>query len=222
MTWAFEPVGVRRWGERIVMVLIVIYLTVGVLAAEKLAVWLRDLPPELGETLLDGVRLFHAYSPFTVLRDVLRDPPHKIVERFLILQGLGLVLLGFLTWRAASRLQGHFRDRHYMPVQDVSRQHRPAVGERPLAWWAVKRVSEYSGRVNLWLAGGFALLYAAYTVAGEGSAILHLRAEDTKHLEEALERIRDVPGVLRTQTQIVLPAKGGGRGLAVSTRSPGS
>jgi DNA-binding Lrp family transcriptional regulator len=44
----------------------------------------------------------------------------------------------------------------------------------------------------------------AYTVAGEGSAILHLRAEDTKHLEEALERIRDVPGVLRTQTQIVL------------------
>ena len=167
VTWAFEPVGVRRWGERIVMVLIVIYLTVGVLAAEKLAVWLRDLPPELGETLLDGVRLFHAYSPFTVLRDVLRDPPHKIVERFLILQGLGLVLLGFLTWRAASRLQGHFRDRHYMPVQDVSRQHRPAVGERPLAWWAVKRVSEYSGRVNLWLAGGFALLYAAYTVAGD-------------------------------------------------------
>jgi DNA-binding Lrp family transcriptional regulator len=44
----------------------------------------------------------------------------------------------------------------------------------------------------------------AYTVAGGGSAILHLRAEDTKHLEEALERIRDVPGVLRTQTQIVL------------------
>ncbi len=31
-----------------------------------------------------------------------------------------------------------------------------------------------------------------------------MRAQDTKHLEEALERIRDVPGVLRTQTQIVL------------------
>jgi DNA-binding Lrp family transcriptional regulator len=44
----------------------------------------------------------------------------------------------------------------------------------------------------------------AYTVAGESSAILHLRAQDTKHLEEALERIRDVPGVRRTQTQIVL------------------
>jgi len=45
---------------------------------------------------------------------------------------------------------------------------------------------------------------AAYTVAGEASAMLHVRARDTAHLEEALERIRDSPGVIRTQTQIVL------------------
>jgi DNA-binding Lrp family transcriptional regulator len=45
---------------------------------------------------------------------------------------------------------------------------------------------------------------AAYTVAGEASAILHLRARDTAHLETALERIRDEPGITRTQTQIVL------------------
>ena len=45
---------------------------------------------------------------------------------------------------------------------------------------------------------------AAYTVAGEASAILHVRARDTAHLEEALERIRDTPGVIRTQTQVVL------------------
>ena len=44
----------------------------------------------------------------------------------------------------------------------------------------------------------------AYTVAGEASAILHVRAQDTKHLEEALERIRESRGVVRTQTQIVL------------------
>jgi DNA-binding Lrp family transcriptional regulator len=45
---------------------------------------------------------------------------------------------------------------------------------------------------------------AAYTVAGEASAILHVRAVDTGHLEEALERIRDNAGIMRTQTQIVL------------------
>ena len=43
-----------------------------------------------------------------------------------------------------------------------------------------------------------------YTVAGEASAMLHVRARDTAHLEEALERLRDHPGVTRTQTQIVL------------------
>jgi DNA-binding Lrp family transcriptional regulator len=45
---------------------------------------------------------------------------------------------------------------------------------------------------------------AAYTVAGEASAIIHLRAADTEHLEVALERLRDTPGVRRTQTQVVL------------------
>jgi DNA-binding Lrp family transcriptional regulator len=45
---------------------------------------------------------------------------------------------------------------------------------------------------------------AAYTVAGAASAIVHVRAEDNQHLEEALERIRETDGVLRTQTQVVL------------------
>jgi len=36
-----------------------------------------------------------------------------------------------------------------------------------LTWWAVKRVARFAGRVNLWLAGGFGLLYAAYLVAGD-------------------------------------------------------
>ena len=44
----------------------------------------------------------------------------------------------------------------------------------------------------------------AYTVAGESSAILHVVATDTQHLEQSLERIRDAPGVQRTQTQVVL------------------
>ncbi len=45
---------------------------------------------------------------------------------------------------------------------------------------------------------------AAYTVAGEASAILHVRATDSKDLEQTLERIREAPGVIRTQTQVVL------------------
>ena len=45
---------------------------------------------------------------------------------------------------------------------------------------------------------------AADAVAGEASAMLHVRARDTAHLEATLERIRDASGITRTQTQIVL------------------
>ncbi len=45
---------------------------------------------------------------------------------------------------------------------------------------------------------------AAYTIAGGPSAILHVRASDTQHLEQALERIRETEGVIRTETQVVL------------------
>jgi DNA-binding Lrp family transcriptional regulator len=45
---------------------------------------------------------------------------------------------------------------------------------------------------------------SAHTVAGEASALLHVQAQDTKHLEQVLERIRAVPGVTRTVTEVVL------------------
>lgn len=52
--------------------------------------------------------------------------------------------------------------------------------------------------------GAYPEVEGAYTVAGSPSAILHVRATDTQHLEQALERIRETPGVTRTQTQVVL------------------
>jgi len=45
---------------------------------------------------------------------------------------------------------------------------------------------------------------SAHTVAGEASALLHVRARDTKDLESALERIRATDGVTRTVTEVVL------------------
>lgn len=61
-----------------------------------------------------------------------------------------------------------------------------------------------SGAEILATCGRQAEVSGAYTVAGEASAILHLHARDTEHLEAALERLRDAPGITRTQTQVVL------------------
>jgi hypothetical protein len=76
-----------------------------------------------------------------------------------------LVIVGLL-WRSSARLREHFQERHYRPLLDLTGVDRGHIGDRPLSWWAVRRVMEYSGRVNLWLAGGFGILYAAYTIAG--------------------------------------------------------
>jgi DNA-binding Lrp family transcriptional regulator len=45
---------------------------------------------------------------------------------------------------------------------------------------------------------------SAHTVAGEASAMIHVRARDTKDLESALERIRSTDGITRTVTEVVL------------------
>ncbi|HLT09398.1 MAG TPA: Lrp/AsnC family transcriptional regulator [Micromonosporaceae bacterium] len=44
----------------------------------------------------------------------------------------------------------------------------------------------------------------AYTVSGEADAVVHLRAADIRHLEQALERLRSEPFVTSTRSMIVL------------------
>ena len=45
---------------------------------------------------------------------------------------------------------------------------------------------------------------AAYTVSGQADALVHLRAADIGHLEQALERLRAEPFVTSTHSMIVL------------------
>jgi hypothetical protein len=111
----------------------------------------------------------HTANPFAVMQYWFE--PHRIAEvaaeRFL---GLSLAAVGFsglLLMRGAGRLRGHFHDRHYRPLSEVPTDAADHPGDQPLAWWAVRRVMEYSGRVNIWLAGGFGAVYAAYTIAGD-------------------------------------------------------
>jgi DNA-binding Lrp family transcriptional regulator len=45
---------------------------------------------------------------------------------------------------------------------------------------------------------------AAYTLAGEASAMLLVRAADTEHLERILEALREMRVISRTQTSVIL------------------
>ncbi len=162
--WAYESPWVRRWGERLAIAGVVFYLLVGVLAAENLPIWLAELPPAVSRWLLNMVRSFHEDNPFGVMKLAMEQFPAWSWPRVLWISEVGLLLGIGLLIRGAWRLQNHFREEHYSPVFLEGKRARGSVGDSPLAWWAVKRVTKYSGRINLWLAGGFAFLYATYTI----------------------------------------------------------
>ncbi len=164
--WAYEPQSVRRWGERLTLALVLAYLAVGVLAGEHLRAWLGGLPPWAGRGLLSGFVALHTGNPFAVMRFWLECDPALWWQWLCGYEFLTLLGCGLLLARVAGRLQGHFHERHYQPVTDPGPGGRGRVGDRPLAWWAVRRVTQYSGRINLWLAGGFGGLYALYLAAG--------------------------------------------------------
>lgn len=168
--WAYEARLVRRLGELVALLGILIYLTVGVLAGEHLKSWLDALPPAVSDPLFDAFKALHTYNPFAVMAFWF-DPVHVVPvvarERALLVGGVGLGLAGLLFVRGMGRLKGHFHDRHYRPITDTRTAQTERIGDRPLSWWAVRRVMEYSGRVNIWLAGGFGVVYAAYILAGD-------------------------------------------------------
>ena len=165
--WAYEATWLRRMGEKIAMALILLYLLVGVLAGENLRDWLEVLPEELAGLLLHVFARFHTDNPFGVMRYWMHTQSALATEAVIQVILIGAGLAGFFALRAAWRMQAHFHDLHYQPFTAAQGAKRPVVGEQPLTWWAVKRVARFSGRVNLWLAGGFGLMYAAYLVAGD-------------------------------------------------------
>jgi hypothetical protein len=163
--WSYEPKVVRRPAELAALALVLAWLVIGVLAGENLRFWLDVLPPAWKIAFLRAFAGLHAWNPFGVLRFWMENDVPLAWERLAWLESASLLGAGLFLWRASHRLQGHFHERHYEPIRDVTGERRPAVGDQPLSWWAVKRVSEYSGRINLYLAGGFCLLYAVYLVA---------------------------------------------------------
>jgi hypothetical protein len=185
--WAYEPRRVRRGFERVMLLGIGLYLGVGVVVAENLrqvsdglrgvelpefSVGNVTLPSlNLGQVFFFGFEAFHLYNPFAVMEywlmpfAMLKPNMQMALNRMVGLEVAALAVVILLMARAAHRLKGHFHERHYRPIFDKSNGNRGIIGDRPLSWWAVRRVTEYSGRVNLWLAGSFGCLFAFYIVA---------------------------------------------------------
>ena len=167
--WIYEWSIIRRIGEIFAMFGIFIYLVVGVIAGENIVLWLSHLPDSIGKAGYHAVLFFHNMNPFGIVRYWFANDRADWLawERFGWLNGAAIAITLAAWLRGMARLKGHFHDRHYKPIDSKRADQLSQIGDRPLAWWAVRRVMEYSGRINLYLAGGFSLIYAAYMIAGD-------------------------------------------------------
>lgn len=165
--WAYEPERFREWMERFMLLLVLVYLVLGVMAGEHLGTWFNGLPKSISTFILTLFYGFHQYNPFAVTKLSIELPSVLAWEMWPPTLLVGVILASLLFLRAAMRFQGHYHERHYKPAYLKNKKNRRPIGEHPLNWWAIKRVSEYSGKVNLWLAGGFGILYALHTLAGD-------------------------------------------------------
>src|SRR5262249_48514552 len=139
--WAYEAVAVRRWGERMVLGLLVVSLAVGALAGENLRRGSGALPDDAAHLVLIGLGAFHRFNPFAVLTWWLKQDSAVALDRMIGVEIVALVAVVLFTVRGAWRLQAHFHQLHYQPLLVCSERGRGRPGDRPLAWWAVRRVS---------------------------------------------------------------------------------
>jgi hypothetical protein len=165
--WAYEPLLVRKAAEKLTMGGIAIYLLFGVLIGENLPKVVAQMPTWLGRLFMGSFTGFHIYNPFGVTQSWMEYPTWFYWSRVWWVELWAVVALMFLLVRSGMRLKGHYRERHYRPILDPTEGHRGMIGNRPLSWWAVRRVMEYSGRINLWLAVAVGSLYAVYIIAGD-------------------------------------------------------
>jgi len=167
--WAYENTTVRKIGQIFSGLGILVYLVVGVMAGERIGFWLGSLPEEIASPFMAVFRSLHDLNPFGLFNYWMY--PFRVgwvaIERAIVVECIGLLAVALLFLRGTYRLKGHFHDLHYKPMTDTRAAQTEKIGNRPLSWWAVRRVMVYSGRVNIWLAGGFGIVYSAYIVAGD-------------------------------------------------------
>jgi hypothetical protein len=164
--WAFEPDRFRRWGERVILLGTVAFLLFFGLFADRSRYFLYQLPLNGGEYVSKALLWTHQNNPFDLVHRIAAGREPLLVDVLAMTAGCLAIALATAV-RSAFRLKGHYIDKNYRPVADDGRKRREPVGDRPVTWWAVRRVNEYPGRVNLYLAGGAAALYALFLVVGE-------------------------------------------------------
>ncbi|MGL5094273.1 MAG: hypothetical protein ACRDD1_01700, partial [Planctomycetia bacterium] len=160
--WAYEPAGLRRWGERFNVLLLVLYLVVGGLAGEHSRNLIHYLPDRVSESVERTAMFANANNPFSLIDRFAEQSDDRKTSALFWLQTAAFLFIGLCLWRQARRLKSHYMETHYSPVLDDPKRRPARFVDAPLSWWAVQRVNKYPGALNIWLACGTAVVYSVF------------------------------------------------------------
>lgn len=165
--WAYEPERVRNWGERVMFVGMMVYFLVGALATEQLFRWFVGLPSYWRIWIVQSIRFTMDNNPFGVIHrmNMANEPGLGYTIFWLQVAALGAIFL--FVFRAGYRLKAHYIEQNYRPIGPAKGKNRGYIGDRPLTWWAVRRVNQYPGQINLWLSLGTSLAYSLHLLLAD-------------------------------------------------------
>lgn len=164
--WTYEPERLRKWVEQIFGITMLVYVSTAVMFFERFLAWARGLPSGWGRWIHEVLLFIHTFNPFDLIFRIGWGMSSDIWFRFWALEGVALVGLTFFVLRSAYRLKNHYLDQNYRPRVERTRKGDLKIQDWPLRVWAILRVSQYSGRANVWLAWGIAVSYSAYMLMG--------------------------------------------------------
>lgn len=167
-TVAYEPPRVRKLLERLFLGSIVAYLVLFGLLGHYAAPWFFDAWSRRfdvsGDSLASFQFLLFYFNPFRLLDSVGNaDRTSAGLPRILAVSTVLSTVCGLCLWRMACRLRHHSREENYAQRSGKQKFTR-LIGNKPLSWWTARRVSQFKGNINLYLAWATVGLFIAWMV----------------------------------------------------------
>lgn len=151
---AYEPPWFRRLVERLVLLVVLAYLVVfgllGHFFMPKILTWWAGLTGTPAATFAQVGATTRYLNPFRLLGAISSEPGSALVLRLAVVTAVLLLVAGLCFARLVVRLRVHYEEENYYQ-SGGRRGSKRTIGANPLAWWTWRRVSQFRGRINLYL-----------------------------------------------------------------------
>ena len=166
---AYEPPWVRQLMERLLLLVIVLYLVICGILGATFVPWISAQWHEWrlsGGAVSTVLETGGQLNPFRLMDDVTSALDSVSAVRVASVICLLLTLSAACLCRLVRRLRPHQYEENYERQFDA-RAYQQSVGTQPLSWWTARRVSRFKGNINLYLAWATIGLYSSWLVLAD-------------------------------------------------------